>query len=228
VGEEHARFEAALAAEAVRVHDRYIIELVEALKICPWAERARLEGRMRQRVLLGRSLDLEPALEATAELGADGGIEVGFLIFPRVDAGRVAFERFVAELRRVDAARAGLEGPPMAMAAFHYDAEPDLGAPQRLVPFLRRSPDPTVQLIRRGVLDALRGPGDHGTAFVDPTQVNLADFLAKKKKPPLHERVAVMNLETVREVGLAHLEAILHDIRADRDAAYARLEARGE
>jgi hypothetical protein len=222
----NAGYEAALIAEAIRVHDRYVLELVEALKICPWAERARLEGRTRQRVLLGRELEIEPALEAAAELGADRSLEVGFLLFPQVDVGRLPFERFVSELRRVDAARSGIEGPPMAMAAFHYDAEADLGAPHRLVPFLRRSPDPTVQLVRRSVLDALRGPGDHGTAFVDPTKVDLADFLAKKKRPPLHERVATMNLETVRALGVERLEAILRDIRADRDASYARLEAR--
>jgi hypothetical protein len=218
------RFETALTAEAVRVHDRYVLEFVEAFKICPWAERSRLEGRTRQVVLTFREPALEPSLEAVAALGADADLEVGFLLFPRLELGRVAFERFVSELRRADSARSGIEGPPMAMAAFHYDAPADLGAPQRLVPFLRRSPDPTVQLIKRKVLEDLRGPGDHGTAFVDPASVDLKEFLSRKKKPPLHERVAAINLETVEAVGVARLDALLREIRADRDAAYARLE----
>ncbi len=219
-------YEAALTAEALRVHERYVVEIVEALKICPWAERARLEGLVRPSVLTGRELALAPALEAAAAIGADTRLEVGFLLFPRVEVGRLAFERFVSELRRADAARAGIAGPPMAMAAFHYEAAPDLEAPHKLVPFLRRSPDPTVQLVRRRVLDELRGPGDHGTAFVDPSKIDIAEFLSKKKKPPLHERVAVMNLDTVRALGVEHLEALLKAIRDDRDAAYARLAER--
>ncbi len=223
---EFATHDEALAAEARRVHDRYVVELVEALKVCPWAERARLEGRTRQIVIAGAEPSMDAALAGAAELSADARIEVGFLIFPSLEQGRVEFERFVAALRRSDAARAGESGPAMAMAAFHYDAPVDLGSPHRLIPFLRRSPDPTVQLVRRSVLDALRGPGDHGTAFVDPATTDLRAFLTMKKKPPLHERVAQMNLETTLAVGVERLEALLAEIKRDRDASYARIRER--
>ncbi len=218
--------EEALAAEAKRVHDRYVVELVEALKVCPWAERARLDGHTRQVVITGASPSIDDALAGAAELAGDPRVEVGFLLFPRFEVDRPSFERFVSTLRRADAERAGVSGPAMAMAAFHYEAAPDLAAPHRLIPFLRRSPDPTVQLVRRSVLEALRGPGDHGTAFVDPSTTDLLAFLHAKKKPPLHERVAQVNAETVRELGIAHIESMLREIREDRDASYARLRGR--
>src|SRR5690606_33913998 len=104
-------------------------EIVEGTRICPWAERSRLDGRTAKRVLLAAAPSLEEALDATRAFGEDTHVEVGFLIFPRFAEGRVPFERFVAELRRVDAERAGLGGPPMAMAAFHYDVEADMSSP---------------------------------------------------------------------------------------------------
>ena len=46
-------------------------------------------------------------------------------------------------------------------------------------------------------------------------------------RKPLHERVAEMNLENVCAHGVAAIEAVLADIREDRDVAYARaLEGR--
>jgi hypothetical protein len=219
-------YEAALRAEAERLHERYVLEIVEALRVCPWAERSRLDGRTAKTVLTAPEPPLDEALEAARAFGDDATIEVGFLIFPAIESDRVTFERFVAELRRVDAERAGLGGPPMAMAAFHFDVEADMSSAQRLVPFLRRSPDPTVQLIRRSVLDAVRGPGDHGSTFVDPATLDLASLLSQKRRPPLHERVATSNHHMVSAMGVEAFEAKLLDIRADRDVSYAALRAR--
>ena len=130
------------------------------------------------------------------------------------------FERFVGALRDADQAR----GAAFAAAAFHPDAPADTSAPYRLVPFVRRSPDPTVQLIRRSALDAVRRPGDGGTGYVDPASItDLEAFFRNPPKPPLHERVAAANVETVTRVGVERLEAILREIRADRDASYAAL-----
>lgn len=220
---EGQSYEDALTAQAKRLHDRYVIEVVEALSVCPWAERSRLDGRTRQAVVVSTEPSIAEGLVAIDSLISDDRLEVGFLIFPRFDVGRVEFERFVAELRRADAARVGLSGPSMAMAAFHYDADPDVRSASRLVPFMRRSPDPTVQLIRRTILDELRGPGDHGTAFVDPRTTDLRALLEVKKKPPLHERIAGMNAEKVRELGVEHFEALFAAIRADRDVSYRAL-----
>ena len=59
-----------LEAEALRVYRRYQREVVEALNLCPWAERARLEGRVTERVLLQRSAESQLSLRAIRELEA--------------------------------------------------------------------------------------------------------------------------------------------------------------
>jgi hypothetical protein len=64
------------------------------------------------------------------------------------------------------------------------------------VPFIRRTPDPTLQLVRASLLDRLRGE-----AAADVGRANLA---------------------TVSARGLSALDALLADIRRDRDASYAR------
>ncbi|MFO0692390.1 MAG: DUF1415 family protein [Polyangiales bacterium] len=218
--------DAALVAEAKRINLRYVVEFVEAYNLCPWAERARLDGHVAQRVCLDDDLSLEGPLAIVDEVARDPSIEVGLLIFPRLDVDRREFERFVGRLRTGDAARAGLGGPALAMAAFHPVAEPATDSPYRLVPFIRRSPDPTIQLVRRSVLDAIRRPGDHGTDYVDPTKVDILEFLSKKRRPPLHERVAQANLETLVELGLDRACAVLDAIVEDRDRAYAALGER--
>lgn len=216
----------ALVAEAKRINLRYVVEFVEAYNLCPWAERARLDGHVAQRVCLDGDLSLEGPLAIVDEVAKDPSIEVGLLIFPRLDVDRREFERFVGRLRTEDAARAGLGGPALAMAAFHPVADPSTDSPYRLVPFIRRSPDPTIQLVRRSVLDAIRRPGDHGTDYVDPTKVDILEFLTKKRRPPLHERVAQANLETLVELGLDRAGDVLDAIVEDRDRAYAALGER--
>ena len=132
----------------------------------------------------------------------------------------------VARLRDEDSERWEHKSPPMAMAAFHPHAEAHLESSSRMVLFVRRTPDPTIQLVRCSILDAVRRPEDQGTGYVDPTQVDFASMI--KAGPPkrlLHERVADINLETIRREGVAQVEALFEDIRRDRDAAYAVIEA---
>jgi hypothetical protein len=221
-----------LRAEALRVYRRYAIEVVEAMEFCPWAAKARREGVVREHVILARGEPLAAALTAALtaidEVARATAIEIGLLIFPRVRLDRRAFERFVARVREADATRCAPRPIPLAMAAFHPDATADLGAPSRLTPFLRRTPDPTIQLVRQSTLDSVRKNEQIGTAFFDPT--NLANMsIEELVQPPaavavpMHERVAKANLETVRRRGVAEIEAILADIAADRDRAYAAL-----
>lgn len=207
----------ALEREAIRLYGRYEIEVIEAYTLCPWAERSRREGHTRQLVLLGAPV-LETALAAIDVLARDSSAEVGFLLFPTCTLPRVAFERFVSGLRGEDQQR----GAVFAAAAFHPDAQPDTSDPYRLVPFIRRSPDPTVQLIRRSVLESVRRPGDGGTGYIDPASItDLVAFFQNPPKPPLHERVAQANLEQVTRVGTQPIEEILRDIEEDRARAYA-------
>jgi hypothetical protein len=214
-----------LRAEALRVYRRYAIEVVEAMEFCPWAAKARRSGVVREHVILAQGEPLEAALEAAGAIAIDPSIEIGLLIFPRVRLERRAFERFVARVREADATRSAPRPIALAMAAFHPDAAPDLAAPARLTPFLRRTPDPTIQLVRQSTLDSVRKNEQSGTAFVDPASLASMSIeeLSQPPATPLHERVAKVNLETVRRRGVVEIEAILADIRADRDRAYAAL-----
>lgn len=213
----------ALEREAIRIYRRYSTEVVEALGICPWAQKARRDGRVRERVMLEPVFDLRAAVEATRSMGADPQVAIGLLIFPRLVVDRVGFERLVAQLREAYGASSGQAEVELALAAFHPEASADTGSPDRLVPFLRRSPDPTVQLVRRSVLAEVRRNHGHGTGFVDPSMLDLRALLDGPARLPLHERVAQANLETVRRIGVDHVESILEDIRRDRDASYAAL-----
>jgi hypothetical protein len=213
----------ALAREAVRVYRRYEEEIVEALNLCPWAERARREGRVRERVVLATALEPGLALEAVEALAADADVEIGLLLFPRLTTTPADFERFVSALARADSERRKVGSAPFAMAAFHPGAVLDLADPERMIPFFRRSPDPTVQLVRCSSLDRVREGFHEGTAFVD------IDAIATRAANPMEDlplrtRIARANERTLVRVGVAEIERRLDAIAADRDAAYARIE----
>jgi hypothetical protein len=213
-----------LEAAALRIYGRYQREFVEALGLCPWAVRAREEGKVAVHALLEPAEGLlKPTLAAVGQLGADESVEVGLLVFPRSAATRAEHEAFVSAVRERDAELHD-GSPPMAMAAFHPDAEADFSHPSRLVPFIRRSPDPVIQLIRRSSLEAVRKrTSDRGTAFLDPSEIDFGAMLEAPTRAPLHERVAESNRETIQELGVKDAERILAAIAADRDEAYRRL-----
>lgn len=212
----------ALANEAIRLYRRYQSEIVEALNLCPWAERARTEGRVRERVVEWLPTDVGAALEAIDELARDQDVEIGLLLFPTARAPRAEFERYVSRLADEDAKIRELGTAPFAMAAFHPDAEADLSDPERLISFLRRTPDPTIQLVRCETLDRVRGGFSDGTAFVD---VNFLTTLDKTREDtlPLRQRIARANLRTVARAGVADVERRIDRIKQDRDATYAKL-----
>lgn len=211
----------ALLAEALRVHQRYAQEVVEALGFCPWAAAARADGRVQTRVVLGRDLDLERTLHEVECLTKDETADIGLLVFPEAIAGRLEFQHWSARIREQSDQRAGRGRAAFAIADFHPDAEADLTAAERLVAFIRRSPDPTLQLIRRSVLDAVRRGQPAGTRFVDPALLCEADLANRPE--PIHQRVARANLQTVQRLGVARVAAVLDDILRDRDVSYARL-----
>lgn len=214
-----------LVREVVRIYERYAVEVVERFDLCPWAERAREGGRVEPRVLF----DSDPsqqrsALEAITHLARDERVEVGLLIFPCLDIGRRDFEHYLRILRQTDSERYEPGLGPFAMAAFHPDAEPDLGHSDRLVPFVRRSPDPTIQLVRKSLLDELNGSTRAGTSFLDIRKLAEGLGVANERETvSLRKWVAERNLTTIREAGAAALAAIFEDIERDRRATYAAL-----
>lgn len=210
-----------LRAEALRVYGRYATEVVEALGFCPWARRAREQGRVSPQVLLSSEPRPAEVLAMADAMFAGEHIDIGLIILPRVSWDSVRFRHFVAQVREHDAARQ--PGPPaLAMADFHPGIEPDTSTPARLVPFVRCSPDPTIQLVRRAALEAVQGSGSQGTSYAPQGLLGMLEASAMPAAP-MHQRIAEANHETVLRLGVAQVRALLDDIRADRDRAYARI-----
>jgi hypothetical protein len=211
--------------EAVRLHRRYQTEIVEAYRLCPWADRATQDGRVREAVFLQvDSTAMGPSLAAIDEWMHDESVDVAFAIYPRLTLGRRGFHEFAGRVRDADTPRHELGRVPFVFAAFHPEADPDTADPERLIPFLRRTPDPTLQLLRSSALDGIRNGASQGTQFLD--MASLDSFLnAASAQPPLRERIARANLATAERCGIGTLRRHMDDIRRDRDETYRALAA---
>lgn len=200
-------------AEVRRILDRYVVEVVERFDLCPWAKSARLGGEVAIEVLWG-----EPSIGAWVEAGqamlAQPGARVAMLVAPES-------AMTVAELRAVrDHVTSAI--PQTGVAHFHPDAPLDLASPARLVPFLRRSPDPLLQLVPLELLESVRGVGVQvdiaeqlrilGGVSTVP-RGDIADRIAEDN----HARVCAEQHEVMR---------VLAAIGEDRRASYARAEIR--
>lgn len=214
---------ARLEAEARRLFLRYAREVVEALGFCPWAEEARLAGRVRIEVVRGERSDVAHAVDLVIAIERDDAIDVGILIFPELVLDRVDFQHHAAAVREAYAARATSSDARMAIADFHPDASPDLGSAERLVSFVRRTPDPVLQLVRERALASVRMTPDVGTRFVDPSSLGASARSLAPPPEPVSTRVARANLRTVERLGVDHVRASLDEILADREASYAAL-----
>lgn len=214
-----------LTQATLGVYERYAVEVVEAFGFCPWARSARESGNVALRVVLSTNQhDFEESLAALVELHhTTSTCDIALVIYPLLDLDRLGFEDFVRRLRaRADVARPTLDA--FAMAAFHPSAEPDLSHPDKLVPYVRRSPDPTLQLVRKTALSAIKGLSS-GTAFVDVSALSVLGLKAMTEPAPkpVRERIAEQNLTTVREAGPAAIDAVLDDIARAREAAHQGL-----
>jgi uncharacterized protein YkwD len=128
----------------------------------------------------------------------------------------VASAMTVADLRDLRDALGGVR-PDVALADFHPDAALDLSSAPRLVPFLRRSPDPMLQVVPHRVLDAVkRAPPPAALA----TQAAMLAGIAPAPAGSVSEQVARANLMTAQRDAAA-MTAVLDDIARDRDDAYA-------
>jgi hypothetical protein len=213
--------------EALRLHRRYQTEIVDAFGLCPWADRAAREGRVRERVSLQNDdTNMAPSLAALDAWMVDLGVDVAFLIYPRLRVSRTGFHDFTARLRDADTPRHPLGRVPFVMAAFHPDATADTSDPERLIPFLRRTPDPTLQVLRSTVLDGIRNGASQGTQFFNMASLDAA--FSGHSQPPLRERIAKTNLATSKRVGLEVIKGCLDDIRRDREETYRAFAARVE
>ena len=220
---EPPRTEARWIAEAERLHRRYQVEIVESLGLCPWAARARLDDAFRARVLLQTDTDVAATLEAIDAFDADARVDVAVVVYPRFEIGRVDFEGFVAQVRQADVARHPVGRAPFVSAAFHPGAMPDNRDAERLIPFLRRTPDPTIQLLRSSLLDRVRAGTPQGTQFIDARTLDID--ISAFAPLPLRERIARANQTTVARVGIDELMRRFDDIADDRARTYRALDA---
>ena len=209
-----------LRAEALRIHARYAVEVVEGLGFCPWARAAREQGRVCTRVLLESDTTPAAVIDQVTALERDASCEIGLLVFPELTLGRIPFQHFAAAVRAGYEPRAGAAA--FAIADFHPDAAPNLASAAELVAFIRRSPDPTLQLVRRSTLAAVRLGDGPGTRFVDLSAWAPSSIPPAPEPAPLHERVAGANLRQVQSLGVEHVLALFTAIERDRDASYAR------
>lgn len=154
------------------LHDRYLLEVVEALALCPFARRCREQGRVARPLFYSTPaapLGIDPA-HVAAELDrltrADPQLEVVLLTFvlppdphhpwhavdPCEDLVRAVRDAYEARVP------AGLR---FYMVGFHPRLQGPSDArrpatPDGLVPWLRRTPDPVIQCIRADLLDQVR------------------------------------------------------------------------
>jgi len=205
-----AEADGAFEREALRLCDRYVAEVVLAFGLCPWAEPVIRAGTLARRVLSDprpAPEDVLPIIDAWAAQGdgaAGVGVEVGFVIVPRHAGGRGAFDSFAEGVRRADRARRPVGAPaPFMVAVFHPQGLDEFVGPNQLVSFLRRSPDPLLQLVRADRLDQAKdrwtGPGDVST------------------------QIAERNHATMTAPEAERFNAVVRSIHADREQAYRAL-----
>ncbi len=200
-------------AEVRRILDRYVVEVVERYDLCPWAKSARLGGEVAVEVLWG-----EPSTDTWVEAGraalARPNARVAMIVAPESMLT-------VPELRAVrDHVTSAI--PQTGVAHFHPDSPLDLGSPARLVPFLRRSPDPLLQLVPLELLESVRGVG----VQVDiAEQLRILGGVSTVPRGDIADRIAETNHARIRAEQAAVSET-LAAIAQDRRASYTRAEIR--
>lgn len=183
----------AVIQEALARNDRYLYEFIEALHICPFARNCREDGRLHRQVVLDRTLDAPRVAGLIRDLDGRTEIEVGLLIFPRIVVEARQFERFISELRTRYAA--GRSVPvDYFIVAFHPDLPLQLKNADVAVRFMRRSPDPTIQLVRPSAIERAR------QGARDPEA--------------LSRHIAEAGLRAVLAAGPEHVAALLGSMRA--------------
>jgi hypothetical protein len=197
-------------AEVRRLLGRYIEEIVETYDLCPWARAARTGGELSIATLWGTPSIATFATAAT-ELLARPQTRVAMVVAPELAVTP-------AELRELRGEVAKLV-PIAGVAEFHPDAPLDVTTPARLVPYLRRSPDPLLQLVPHAILASVRTPQPR---YATLDQLKALNDLAAAPKQDIGDRIAATNHARVAADGAA-IEAKLVEIFADRDASYARV-----
>jgi hypothetical protein len=194
----------------IRVFERYLTEVVERYDFCPWARLSREGGELAVDVVWGTPT-VATWVTACQQLLDRPGTRVAMVIAPELSIASNALHGLRAEVAACV--------PSAGVADFHPEATIDLTTPARLVPFIRRSPDPLLQLVPFSFLDQVRGtPPSAQLAH----QAQILGGHAVPQRPDAAARIAAANHATVSadpEIVARTLDAIA----ADRAASYARV-----
>lgn len=217
---------------ALARNDRYVREFVEGLNLCPYAKRTREGGTLHREVVLEEggapgtpgfeaAVDALAAAIARVEAIPAQCVEVALVIFPALAPclahgleGARAFEQLVAAARERMVACHANGDAPFYCVAFHPDFAEDLADEHRAVRFIRRSPDPTMQLVRASVLRAVRGSG--ATDYVDTSGLGPAELMAISTPLSVSDRIGRANLRTLGEKEPERVRGLLAAIRSHR------------
>lgn len=159
-GETSAGHEPTIAevtAEALRRNDRYLLEFIEGFGICPFARGCRESGRLYREVLLTSTPDVSTVTRKILDLGKQlsQDIEIALLLFPRLVIEPLEFERLIRDVQQQE--KKLRSGPPdFFIVAFHPELPGTFRNAHTAVRFMRRSPDPTIQLVRPGAIERAR------------------------------------------------------------------------
>jgi hypothetical protein len=198
--------------EVRRVLERYLIEVVEAWGLCPWAQSSRLRGELVIEICFGPvcapSLVCERARAALAVPTA----RVIMLVFPELAGGSGA----IGALRD----QVALRVPEAGVAAFGPASGHDLSSPAKLVPLLRCAPDPMLQLVPFWLLDEVKQPPAPISAL---EQARALAGRSAPTAPSLVERIAARNHEVVTADRAQRLLDTLAQIADDRATSYRRV-----
>ncbi len=195
-----------IEAAALARNDRYLREFVEALELCPFARRCRETGRLARRVLRGGRPG-ESTAAAVRELEAtdEEQVEVALLIYPELEGGVRELEELRDEVRR--------SLRLFHCVAFHPDLPMDLSDENRAVSFLRRSPDPTLQLVRIATLDRVRSGRPAGSVYLDPSKLSADELRSLQPALTVSEQIARANLRTLQRHDATRLASLLAELR---------------
>lgn len=212
--------DAALTREAVRLTRRYIDEIVLTYGLCPWARGSLETQRVEIVPVLGSFSRPDGPARAAARaleiLNAQApSTELLLLPFPEVVMSRPEFDQIARHLRALDREKR------FALAVFHPDPVANVQDAARAAMFLRRTPDPLIQVVRSEVLAEIAPEAGAGTTFIGPEA--LVALLAPAEPRSLRDRVLSHNFATLNKVGPAELERALQAIQLDRVESYARL-----
>lgn len=197
------------SAEVLRILDRYLVEVVERYDLCPWARSARLGSELGVAIVWGTP-SLEDWVAAAEELLARPAVRVAMVVAPEL-----AVEP--SELRAVRN-QVVTRIPLAGIADFHPEATLDLTTPARLVPFLRRAPDPLLQLVPLALLNTVRSSQPVPDLA---RQAQLLGGLAPPARADIAERIAAANHATATQ-HVGAITAAIDAIAADRATAYVR------